>query len=44
MKIFLWLFILATGDQQKQENAIQQYQKILQEFVQNQGLPVLKSG
>ena len=33
MKIFLWLFILATGDQQKLENGIVQYQKLLQELV-----------
>ena len=34
MKIFLWLFILATGDQQKLENGIQQYQKLLQDLIQ----------
>ena len=35
MKIFLWLFILATGDQQKLDNGIQQYQKLLQDLIQN---------
>lgn len=34
MKIFLWLFILATGDQQKLDNGIQQYQKLLQDLIQ----------
>ena len=34
MKIFLWLFILATGDQQKLENGIQQYLKLLQDLIQ----------
>jgi len=29
MKIFLWLLILVTGDQQKLDNGIQQYQKLL---------------
>ena len=34
MKIFLWLFILATGHQQKLDNGIQQYQKLLQDLIQ----------
>jgi len=33
MKIFLWLLILATGDQQKLDNGIQQYQKLLQDLI-----------
>ena len=35
MKIFLWLLILVTGDQQKLDNGIQQYQKLLQDLIHN---------